>query len=481
MGAEYDKLRFDDTILSDEEFNRRWRLIDTRFQALEGVQLDYLRDADILRSIALSRINDALAPVLAFTGVGDLLRCSATTSLAIETGTKTFVVDADDRSVFAAPLFVIAAVQGTSDQWMAGQVTSWNNDTGELVVDITNSKGAGTYSAWDISVASIPPDLPPAQTAANVNLDAVAGMTATDVQGGVEELQTAKAPLASPALTGTPTAPTAAGGTNTTQLATTAFVKAEIDTLVAAAPGALDTLNELAAALGDDANFSATMTTALAGKQAASANLDAWSALATSAKQDAMTLATQAQAQAGTDNATWMSPLRTAEAIAALAASGSWTLINETIISGSPSYIDFAGTWDYPILEVEYVGVGGSYTARERLWLSDDDGTSWASFSTTGIAGDASGAATSSLSSDGLAGASYYNDVTGTVRIFRANETAIKPIIIGPLFYDDPCWVFGRANTSASLGSINRIRCSRYNQGGSRTYSRGTIRLWGIK
>lgn len=81
-------------------------------------------------------------------------------------------------------------------------------------------------------------------------------------------LQTIKslAPLASPALTGTPTAPTAAPGTNTTQLATTAFVKAAIDLLVASAPGALDTLNELAAALGNDSNFAATVTSALAGK-----------------------------------------------------------------------------------------------------------------------------------------------------------------------------------------------------------------------
>ena len=76
----------------------------------------------------------------------------------------------------------------------------------------------------------------------------------------------AKAPLDSPALTGTPTAPTAAGGTNTTQVATTAFVAAALANLVNAAPGALDTLNELAAALGDDANFAATMTTALAAK-----------------------------------------------------------------------------------------------------------------------------------------------------------------------------------------------------------------------
>jgi hypothetical protein len=75
-----------------------------------------------------------------------------------------------------------------------------------------------------------------------------------------------KAALVSPALTGTPTAPTAAAATNTTQLATTAFVRTEISNLVASAPGALDTLDELAAALGDDANFAATVTTSLAGK-----------------------------------------------------------------------------------------------------------------------------------------------------------------------------------------------------------------------
>jgi hypothetical protein len=101
------------------------------------------------------------------------------------------------------------------------------------------------------------------------------------------------APVASPVLTGTPTAPTAAAGTNTTQLATTEFVTAadntllsnhlaatdphpqyttaaELETriaaLVASSPSALDTLNELATALGDDPNFATTVTNALAGK-----------------------------------------------------------------------------------------------------------------------------------------------------------------------------------------------------------------------
>ncbi|EGA0674128.1 phage tail protein [Escherichia coli] len=76
-----------------------------------------------------------------------------------------------------------------------------------------------------------------------------------------------KAPLSSPALTGTPTAPTAAQSTNNTQIATTAFVKSAIAAMVGSAPAALDTLNELAAALGNDPNFATTMLNALAGKQ----------------------------------------------------------------------------------------------------------------------------------------------------------------------------------------------------------------------
>ena len=69
-----------------------------------------------------------------------------------------------------------------------------------------------------------------------------------------------KAALAGPTFTGTPAAPTAGAGTNTTQIATTAFVQAAVAATIDGAPGALDTLNELAAALGDDANFSTTIT-----------------------------------------------------------------------------------------------------------------------------------------------------------------------------------------------------------------------------
>lgn len=68
-----------------------------------------------------------------------------------------------------------------------------------------------------------------------------------------------KANIHSPAFTGTPTAPTPAQTVNNTQIATTEFVKTAIATLVGSAPAALDTLAELAQALGADANLKATL------------------------------------------------------------------------------------------------------------------------------------------------------------------------------------------------------------------------------
>ena len=77
-----------------------------------------------------------------------------------------------------------------------------------------------------------------------------------------------KSNIDSPSFTGVPAAPTAASTTSTTQIATTAFVQQEINALVDGAPVALNTLNELAAAINDDASYASTITTALGLKAA---------------------------------------------------------------------------------------------------------------------------------------------------------------------------------------------------------------------
>jgi hypothetical protein len=88
------------------------------------------------------------------------------------------------------------------------------------------------------------------------------------------------APLVSPALSGTPTAPTASTAADSNQIANITAVRAAVAGLVASSPAALDTLQELAAALGNDANFAATITTALAGKQPLAAALTSLAAAA---------------------------------------------------------------------------------------------------------------------------------------------------------------------------------------------------------
>lgn len=90
----------------------------------------------------------------------------------------------------------------------------------------------------------------------------------------VNQDRTGYAPKASPEFTGIPTAPTANSGTNSTQIATTAFVKNAIAALVGSAPAALDTLEELARALAGDANLKSTLLAEI-GKKANATDFNA--------------------------------------------------------------------------------------------------------------------------------------------------------------------------------------------------------------
>lgn len=98
------------------------------------------------------------------------------------------------------------------------------------------------------------------------NPTTVAGYGLTDVytKTHIDRALALKANLASPVLTGVPKAPTPAALTNTDQIATTAFVQALFTALVGAAPETLNQINEIAAALGNDPNFSTTIMNALA-------------------------------------------------------------------------------------------------------------------------------------------------------------------------------------------------------------------------
>lgn len=203
-------------------------------------------DADINASAAIADTK------LATISTGGKVSNSATT--ATSANTNSAIVARDSSGNFSAGT-ITAALSG-------------NASTATTLATARTIAGQSFNGSANISIA--PTDLTGVTaTAAEINILASTLVSAAElnyVDGVTSAIQTqlnSKAPLASPALTGVPTAPTAALATNTTQVATTAFVRAEVAALVGSAGATLDTLGEIATALGNDANLSATLTTSI--------------------------------------------------------------------------------------------------------------------------------------------------------------------------------------------------------------------------
>jgi hypothetical protein len=198
-------------------------------------------DADINASAAIAKTKLALTGTI------------TSTDIANDT-----IVDADINTAAAITKTKIAGTAVTLAD--TGTVTSTMIADGTIVNADINASAAIDWTKLAVS-----------STVSSTELGYVDGVTSA-IQTQIDsKLATATAsstyaPLASPALTGIPTAPTATAGTNTTQVATTAFVGTAVSNLVASAPSTLDTLNELATALGNDAAFSTTVTNSIATK-----------------------------------------------------------------------------------------------------------------------------------------------------------------------------------------------------------------------
>lgn len=214
-------------------------------------------------------------------------KISGTAITAADTGTVTStmildgtIVNADINSAAAIDKTKISGTAITAGD--TGTVTSTMIADGTIVNGDINSSAQIAYSKTNLTNSIVNADInasaaidwtkiAPSSTVSATELGYLDGVTSAiqtqiDSKLGTSTAASTYAPLASPALTGTPTAPTATAGTNTTQVATTAFVGTAVSNLVASAPAALDTLNELAASLGNDANFATTVTNSLAGK-----------------------------------------------------------------------------------------------------------------------------------------------------------------------------------------------------------------------
>lgn len=156
-----------------------------------------------------------------------------------------------DTTQLATTAFVEAAVAAST----AG-VATFNGRTGNVVLvtaDITGAGGAPQISPAFGGVPTAPTAAPGTSTVqlattafvmANLGVTSFMGRTGAITLTAADISSAGGAPSASPAFTGTPTAPTATAGTNTTQLATTAFVQAAIG-----AGGGVTTFNGRAGAV----------------------------------------------------------------------------------------------------------------------------------------------------------------------------------------------------------------------------------------
>ena len=189
------------------------------------------------------------------TGLSSALALKAPLASPSFTGS---VVSAGDISLNAG-LSVASDSSFNSNLFVSGSIVNTGLSSAlALKAPLASPSFTGSVvSAGDISLnASL-------SVASNSSFNGNLSVGGSIVNTGLTSALGLKAPLDSPALTGTPSAPTAVSGTNTTQIATTQYVRSEISALVASAPETLDTLNELATALGNDAAFSTTITNSI--------------------------------------------------------------------------------------------------------------------------------------------------------------------------------------------------------------------------
>ena len=206
-------------------------------------------------------------------GLGNVTNESKTTMFSSPTFTGTVsgvtaahvglgnVTNESKTTMFSSPTFTGTVSGVTAAHVGLGNVTNESKTT--MFSSPTFTGTVSGVTAAHVGLGNVTNESKTTMFSSPTFTGTVSGVTAEHVGLGNVTNESKTTMFSNAALTGTPTAPTANSATNNTQIATTSFVSTAINNLIDSAPGTLNTLNELAAALGDDANFSTTITNSL--------------------------------------------------------------------------------------------------------------------------------------------------------------------------------------------------------------------------
>lgn len=323
MAIRFDIYRSKDTdTLSKEHFDPRFKDIDIRLNDLEQQRVSYEAEIDRLKSLNLELIRNAISESLAVVEeqtklLGLLVFEIENQTITMQQGEVVFSVSSGDLSKITGAGYATMIPQSTPENRMTGVVTDIDVDNGQLTLQITDVNGEGSFDNWFMGVGFLAAgrdglnyrgDYDSELTyykndvvwSAADNASYVAmidnpgnlasgdwGYLTPDAADIVNKVGITRQVIAGEGLTGggdlsadrtfnidKASEMEAQEGALDTKVMTPLRTANAIATIVGAAPGDLDTLAKLAAAIGDDADFATTMATALADKVASTRSIN---------------------------------------------------------------------------------------------------------------------------------------------------------------------------------------------------------------
>ena len=134
--------------------------IDRRIASIEDRKAADDAVIDELKEVGLQRVDEALLPafeaVQQLAQLGVLLEATSTTTVVVGTGAKAFTVAEASRDTFAPASYLIIRSATNTGNTMSGHLTSYDRETGALVVDVEIANGSGSFDDWSLSVGALP-------------------------------------------------------------------------------------------------------------------------------------------------------------------------------------------------------------------------------------------------------------------------------------------------------------------------------------